>query len=155
MDFDKAKNKLLDFLNKKENRHMILATTDNGKPHARTILIVNKGLDIYFFTWKYSKKYPQIEKNKHVALCRDTVQIEETAEILGQMNDKNNARFKKIIADRVPKSIEFWEKKPNMIIIKIKIDSATIDAYYENDETFIEYLDFEKEEAYKVRWGNY
>lgn len=154
-DYNETKKKLLDFLNNKENEYMVLATTDNNKVYARTILIANEGFDIYFFTWKYSRKYSHIEKNNHVSLCKDIVQIERTAKILGLMNDKKNERFKKIIADREPTSIEFWKKKPNMEIIKITIDFAIVDGYYENEESFIEYLDIKKGEAYKAQWGNY
>ncbi len=155
IDYNETKKKLLDFLNNKENEYMVLATADNNKVYARTILIANEGFDIYFFTWRYSNKYYQLKKNNHVALCKDIMQIEGTAKILGPMNGKKNERFKKIIADREPASIESWEKKPNMEIIKITIDFAIVDGYYENKESFMEYLDIKKGKAYKVQWGNY
>jgi general stress protein 26 len=61
---------------------MVLATSHNDRVLARNVLVASDGLDLYFFTWKHSRKCMQIQKNPKVALCKDKVQIEGVAEIL-------------------------------------------------------------------------
>ncbi len=155
IDYQKAKDKLVSFLENKENAVMVLATSADNVVMARSVLIFNDALDIYFFTWKHSRKCAQIEKNNMISLCKDKVEIEGIAEILGLMKSEKNKGILKILREKQPGAIKRWENYPNMVIVKVKPIFACIDGYYINDDAFIEYLDFKKQNAYKVKWGYY
>jgi general stress protein 26 len=154
IDYNKSKEKLLSFLERKDNAVMVLATSADNVVMTRSVLIVNDALDIYFFTWKYSRKYDQIRKNNMVSLCRDRVEIEGTAEILGLMTSEENKEILEIIRKKQPNALSRWENKPGMVIIRIKPIFACVDGYYIEDEAYLEYIDFKKEIAYKVKWGS-
>ena len=134
---------------------MILATSADNVVMARPVLVVNDELNIYFFTWRHSRKYVQIEKNNRISLCKDKIEIEGIAEILGLMTDKKNKETLEIIRNKQPKAIERWERNPGMVIIKIKPLFACIDGYYIEDDAYIEYIDFNKQCAYAEKWGYY
>jgi general stress protein 26 len=153
IDYNQTKDKLLSFLECKENSVMILATSADNVVMARSILIINDGLDIYFFTWKHSRKYIQIKKNHMIALCKDKVEIEGTAEISGLMTDEKNRETLELLRKKQPEAIERWVNKPNMVIIKVKPVFACVDGYFINDDAYIEYIDFKKRYAYKKKWG--
>jgi len=135
IDYTRSKEKLLTFLEAKENAIMVLATSADNVVMARSVLIFNNDLDIYFFTWKHSRKCVQIEKNSTVSLCRDKVEIEGKAKILGLMTSEEN--------------------KPNMVIVRIQPTFAAIDGYYIGNDAYVEYIDFKKKIAYKVKWDCY
>ncbi len=155
LDYEESKDKLLSFLESKENAIMILATSANDVVMARPILIINDALDIYFFTWKHSRKCAQIEKNQMISLCKDKVEIEGTAEIIGLMASEENKEILKILRKKQPDAIKRWENKPNMVIVKVKPIFASIDGYFINDDAFIEYIDLKKQYAYREKWGYY
>ena len=155
LDYKKSKNKLLSFLEKKENSVMVLATSSNNIVIARSILVCNIDLDIYFFTWKHSRKCTQLSNNNRVSLCKDTVEIEGTARILGPMKSVKNKRILELFKQKNPSGIKRWEDKPNMIIVKIKPTFASIDGYFIENDSFIEYIDLIKQKAYREKWANY
>ncbi len=134
---------------------MILATSADNRVMARSVLIVHDEPDIYIFTWKYSRKTIQIEKNNHVALSKDKVSIEGKAEILGLMTDEKNKEILEFLRTKQPKAIARWENKPNMIIIKIRPEFACVDGYSINREAYLEYVDFTKQSAHREKWGCY
>jgi general stress protein 26 len=154
LNFGKKKRALIRFLDSRDNRHMALATSHGDKVQARMILVANKGLDIYFFTWKHSRKFKQIEKNPRVALCKDTIQIEGTAEILGSLSDKSIGKFTDIIRRKYPDAIERWEERPGMVLLRIKPTLAVTGAS-SNGDTYIEYLSLANQRAYSERWAYY
>jgi general stress protein 26 len=153
IDYQKTKDKLLSFLDRKENAVMILATSANNHVMARPVLIVNDNLDLYFFTWKHSRKCAQIEINNLISLCKDKIEIEGVAEILGEMISDRNKLILEILKKKQPDAIERWEKKPNMVIVRVKPVFASVDGYFIYDDAYIEYIDFNKKYAYKIKWG--
>jgi general stress protein 26 len=155
IDYSLTKEKLYSFLSSPENSVMILATSADDIVMARPVLVINYESDIYFFTWKHSRKYIQIKKNNNVSICKDKVEIEGKAEILGLMTDEKNLEIMNIMRKKQPESIEKWENKPNMVIIKVKPQFACVDGYFLNDNAYIEYIDFNKQTAHKEKWGNF
>ena len=155
LDFSMAKEKLLSFLENKDNAVMVLATSANNVVMARPVLIFNHALDIYFFTWKHSRKCAQIENNNQVALCKEKVEIEGMAEEIGLMTSEKNRKILEVLRKKRPEAIKRWENKPNMVIIRIKPRFACIDGYFIEDDAYLEYIDFEGKHAYKVKWGYY
>jgi general stress protein 26 len=154
IDYKKSLDKLLSFLERKENSVMVLATCADNKVMARTVLVFNDKLDLYFFTWKYSKKCAQIEKNNVVSLCRDKVEIEGTSEILGPMTSQKNSAILEFMRKKQPGAINRWENKPDMVIVRIKPEFACIDGYYIGDDSWLEYIDLKKQYAYRTKWGS-
>jgi len=154
LNFKEKKKELARFLNSKKNRHMALATSSDGIVQARIVLIASKGLDIYFFTWKHSRKCKQIEKNPRVALCKDTTQIEGTAEILGNLSDQKIKKFTDVMRHKYPDAINKWEQKPGMVLLRVKPTFAVMGAY-SNGDTYIDYLDLENRKAHSEKWAYY
>ena len=105
---------------------MVLATSHNDRVIARNVLIASKGLDLYFFTWKHSRKCKQIEKNPRIALCKDDVQIEGLAEILGALLDEKNKEYTEILRNKFPDSVKRWENRPGIVIIGIIVGAVGI-----------------------------
>jgi general stress protein 26 len=155
LDYKKSKNKLLSFLKKKENSVMTLATSSNDVVMARPISVWNEALDIYFFTWRYSRKCVQIRNNNKISLCKDNIEIEGTAKILGLITSDKNKEILAFLKQRNPTGIKRWENKPNMVIVKIKPSFACIDGYFINDNAYIEYIDLKKQKAYREKWAHY
>jgi general stress protein 26 len=56
-------------------------------------LIASDSLNIYFITWRRSRKFQQIERNPNVCLCKDIVEVEGVAEILGKLNNAEGAEI--------------------------------------------------------------
>jgi general stress protein 26 len=154
LSFEEKKKGLINFLNLTKNRHMALATSCDDRVEARIILIANEGLDIYFFTWKHSRKCKQIEKNQKVALCKDTVQIEGIAEVLGSLSDEKIRKFTDIMRRRYPSVIKKWEQWPGMVLLRVRPTFAVTGAS-SNGNVYIDYLDLINQKAYSEKWAYY
>ncbi len=134
---------------------MALATSQNDAVQARIILIASKGLDIYFFTWNGSRKFKQIEQNPRVALCKDTIQIEGTAEILGAITDRKISKFVNVMREKYPDAIERWKNRPGMVLLRIKPTLAATGARSRGNDTYIDYLDLVEQKAYSEKWAHF
>ena len=134
---------------------MTLATSANNVVMARPVLIISNSLDIYFFTWKYSRKCSQIKENNLISLSKDKVEIEGKAEILGLMFNEKNKEVLEILKKKQPEAIKRWEDKPNMVIVRVKPLFACVDGYFVNSVAYIEYIDLRKEYSYRMKWANY
>jgi hypothetical protein len=154
IDFQRSRDKLISLLDKRDTPVMVLGTSANNKVMTRSVLIINNGLDLYFFTWKNSRKINQIEINKNVSICKDKIEIEGEAKILGLMTSKDNKNILDMIRAKNPDSVRRWELKPNMIIALIRPAFACIDGYVENNESCLEYIDFDNKESYKTNWAD-
>jgi general stress protein 26 len=152
LDYKQKREEIIRFLESEDNAIMVLATSCNDRVLARNVLIANNGLDIYFFTWEHSRKCIQIQKNPRVALCKDNVQIEGVAAILGNLLDENSKEYTDIIRNRHPGAIENWEHQPGMVIARVRPTSIIIGVSVD-DEPYLEFLDLENEIAYAERWG--
>ena len=155
LDYGTSKEKLVSFLSDSANKHMVLGTSAKGRVMTRVVLIVSDGLDIYFFTWRRSRKIAQIEKNNWVSLCKDKVEIEGEASILGPMRSKENEGVLELFREKFPGAVERWEVNPAMVFVRISPNFACIDGYFMDNDSYLEYLDLEKQESYRVKWAHY
>lgn len=154
LDFREKKEELIRFLESKDSGTMVLATSHNDRVLARNVLVASDGLDLYFFTWKCSRKCMQIQKNPKVALCKDKVQIEGVAEILGGLLDGKTKKNTDIMRRKFPEAIEEWERRPGMIIVRVKPTFA-VTGGSSNGDVYIDYLDLKNEKAYSKKWAHY
>ena len=155
LDYHKKKEEIIKFLESKDNAIMVLATSDNDRVTARNVLIANDGFDLYFFSWGQSRKCKQIRKNLKVALCKDDVQIEGVAEILGGLLDENNKEYTDILKTRFPDSVEKWKNRPGMIIVRVQSRLIATAGKTIDDQIYIDYLDIENKTAYSEKWAHY
>jgi general stress protein 26 len=154
LDFREKKEELIRFLESKDSGTMVLATSHNDRVLARNVLVASDGLDLYFFTWKRSRKCMQIQKNPKVALCKDKVQIEGVAEILGELLDGKTKKYTDIMRRKFPEAIEEWERRPGMIIVRVKPTFA-VTGGSSNGDVYIDHLDLKNEKAYSKKWAHY
>jgi len=154
LDFREKKEELIRFLESKDSETMVLATSHNDRVLARNVLVASDGLDLYFFTWKRSRKCMQIQKNPKVALCKDRVQIEGVTEILGELLDGKTRKYTDIMRRKFPEAIEEWERRPGMIIVRVKPTFAVTGGSSDGD-VCIDYLDLKNEKAYSKKWAHY
>jgi general stress protein 26 len=152
LDYQEKKEEIIRFLESEDNAIMVLATSCDDRVLARSVLIASNGLDIYFFTWGHSRKCIQIQKNPRVALCKDNVQIEGVAEILGGLLDESNKGYTDIIRNKHPGAIESWKDQPGMVIARVR-PTSIITGESIDGEPYVEFLDPENETAYAERWG--
>lgn len=155
LDYKKKMEDIIKFLESKDNAVMVLATSHNNRVIARNVLIVSKGLDLYFFTWRHSRKCKQISENPRVALCKDDVQIEGLAEILGTLLEEKNKEYADILRNKFPDSVKRWENRPGMVIIRIRPTLIATASEIISDQIYLDYLDLENETAYAKEWAYY
>ena len=153
LNFEEKKQEFAAFLESKENAIMVLATSHNDRVLARNVLISNQGLDLYFFTWGHSRKCAQIRANPRVALCRDGVQIEGSAEILGDLIAENTREYTDVMRKRFPEAIARWERRPGMVIVRVRPTCVVFAG--SSDEPSLEFLDLARETAHAERWAHY
>ena len=154
LDFEEKKKEVIKFLESKENETMVLATSYKERVLARNVLVASKGLDLYFFTWKHSRKCMQIEKNPKVALCKDRVQIEGVAEILGSLLDESIKEYTDIMRDKFPEAIKSWERRPGMVIVRVR-PTVVVTGGSVDEPVSLDFLDLNSQRAYSERWAHY
>jgi uncharacterized pyridoxamine 5'-phosphate oxidase family protein len=154
LDYEEKRQEFIRILASEDNTVMVLATSQNDRVLARNVLIASDGLDIYFFTWGHSRKCQQIQENPRVALCKDNVQIEGVAEILGSLLGEGNSEYTGIIRAKFPEAVEEWEQYPAMVIVRVRPTAVVIGVSID-DEPYLEHLDLENETAYAERWADY
>jgi len=155
LDYKKKKEDIIKFLESKDNAVMVLATSHNDRVNARNVLIASKGLDLYFFTWRHSRKCKQISENPRIALCKDDVQIEGLAEILGALLEEKNKEYADILRNKFPDSVKRWENRPGIVIIRIRPTLIATAGETIDDHIYLDYLDLENETAYAKKWAYY
>jgi general stress protein 26 len=154
LNYREKKEELIRFLESKHSETMVLATSHNDRVLARNVLVASDGLDLYFFTWKHSRKCMQIQNNPKVALCKDKVQIEGVAEILGGLMDEKTKKYTDIMRRKFPEAIEEWERRPGMIIVRVKPTFAVTGGSSDGD-VYLDYLDLKNQKAYSKKWAYY
>ena len=153
LNYQKKKKEFIDFIQSKENAVMVLATSCDNHVLARKVLVVSDGINLYFFTWKSSRKCIQIQKNPRVAFCKDKINVEGIAEVIGCFNEKEVKKYLNLFKQKFPGVIEKWEQRPNMVIVRVKPTFVTIGG---SDVTpSLDFIDLEKEISYSEEWACY
>jgi general stress protein 26 len=131
-----------------EGKHaIVLATSLGDRVTARTVSFANDGLAILFMSWGHHTKCVQIRGNPRVALCRDNVQIEGVAEILGSPLEERNKRYADILREKYPDDHARFAREPGMAIVRVLPTSVTV--FVKADDRFcLKCLDVEHESAH-------
>lgn len=142
LDYEGTKKRVIEFLASK--RAIVLATSLDGRVTARTVSMVSEGLDVYFMSWGHHTKCVQIRGNPRVALCRDNVQIEGRAEILGSPLNEGNQRYAGMLQAKYPDDYEMFAREPGMVIVKVVPSAITVFSK-EGDGFHLDCLNLEEE----------
>ena len=153
LPFEAKKQEIVDFLADRENAIMALATSEAGRVLVRMVLVTCDDLNVYFFTWRGSRKCSQILANPRVALCKDRVQIEGTAKILGGLFDLENVPIRKLFDERFPETVERWVDRPGMVLVRIAPTSVVL-AGDLSEEPHLVFVDLRSETAYAEPWAD-
>lgn len=153
LNYEEKKEEVIKYLELKENNAMVLATSANNRVLARNVLIFSRGLELYFFTWGHSRKCQQIRENQNIALCRDNMNIEGIAEILGGLTEEKNKEYTDFMRSKAPEPIEKWEKYPSMIIVRIRPTQIAYGSRTINNSIYLDFIDLENKKAYAERWA--
>ena len=144
LDYDKCIEEKSRFLG--DNRHIVLATSLECRVTARTIDYVSAGLDIIFLSWSHHDKITQMKGNPKVALCRDNVQIEGVAEILGNPYDDENRKYAELYRGKLPVLFNVFAGIPGMIFVKVT--PTLFKTFISGKNRRIEYLDLSVNKAF-------
>ena len=117
------------------NRIWVLATSSEDRVSARSMSIINDGLDIWFEMRSTDLKGRQIQANPRVALCWNNVQIEGRAEILGNAhapspaNAAGNAWFCREYARVHPDGFRRWSTFEGEVVVRVRPELITLWKY--------------------------
>lgn len=123
-------------------RAIVLATCEGDHVTARTVSFASSGVDVCFMSFVANTKCEQIRANSNVALCRDNVQIEGTAQVLGPVVAEGNAELANLLRAKYPNDYAGYAAHPEMILIRVV--PSRIGVYRkEGDEHLVDRLDVE------------
>lgn len=123
-------------------RAIVFATSEGDRVTARTVSFASSGAEVYFMSFAANTKCLQIRANPHVALCRDNVQIEGTAQILGPVTDSENAAYAGLLREKYPEDYAADAAHPEMILIRVV--PSRIGVYRrDGDQHLVDRLDVE------------
>ncbi|EKD51600.1 MAG: hypothetical protein ACD_62C00222G0007 [uncultured bacterium] len=146
LNAEEKKSEIIALLEK--SRHLVLATCAGHRVTARAMSYASKDLEIIFGTDKNFLKVEQIQKNPHVALCLDNLQIEGMAEILGHPSGPQNTELSKLYKAKQPKSFEMYWKGKTQVVIKVTPTLCTQWKYLDG-KPCREFYDVKQGEAYR------
>lgn len=86
---------------------------------ARTVSFVNDGLNVLFMSWGHNTKCVRIRANPRVALCRDQVQIEGCAEILGSLSDPANRNYAELRKEKHPREFVAFAHQLGAVLVRV------------------------------------
>jgi len=127
ISYEALQREILDILS--EHKVWVLATADQRRVSARSMSIVNDGLHLYFQTDRDLLKCTQIEKNPRVALCRDNVSMEGSAEIKGSWQEFNCPAVLTLYQASHQGSFDTYGNMPGEVVIEVKLSLVTLWKY--------------------------
>lgn len=121
-------------------RAIVFATSEEDRVTARTVSFASSGIEVYFMSFAANLKCRQIRANPNVALCRDNVQIEGKAQILGPVLGRANAAYARLLREKYPEDHAANAAHPEMTLIRVV--PSLIGVYRkEGDEHLVDRLD--------------
>lgn len=148
LNYDLLEKEVIEILD--NNTIWIIATSAKNRVSARSISIVNRGLEIYFQTHKDFLKYKQIKENNKVALCWKNVQIEGVAQIKGNPFEEKNSEFIELYKKYHKGSFEMYTKLDGEVVIEVEPKLISIWKYIDS-EPYIDLLSIEDKKAIRKK----
>lgn len=130
LNYQEQEQEVIELLNK--HNLWVLATSSNDKVTARTMSIVNIGLRILMQTGNKFLKYEQIVQNPQVALCRDNIQIEGIARIIGHPLEERNTDFIELYKAKHNISYTLYSHLEDEVVIEIIPSKITLWKYIDS-----------------------
>lgn len=146
LDYEKTKEDALCLLEKK--KHLVAATSLNGRVTARSMSHVVLGEKVCFQTDVKMLKYRQLQENPRIALCIDNIQVEGTVRATGHPFDKRNEAFRKAFAEKYPHSYAMYTSLEGEEVVEITPTLVTLWKYID-DKPLRDYIDFTQERAWR------
>jgi uncharacterized pyridoxamine 5'-phosphate oxidase family protein len=129
IEYDVLKEEALQFLDK--HKILFLATSADGRVTARAMSCVHVGLEIYFQTSRDSRKFAQLSKNPHVALCAANIAIEGMATIGQHPLDQESEQFVELYREHHPGSFNAYSRLESNVVIRV---DPTLVAFWKYDD---------------------
>jgi general stress protein 26 len=155
LNYDELKQRMISELEK--HRFVVLATTDGKNVTARSMILVSKGLRIFFMTNLNYRKYKQIMVNPNVAIVAGPLQIEGNASLKGHPLDEKNYEYRGAYLERNPEGYERATRvnfpRPDVRVIEVaptKITMYTPTDTKTGREPYLEILNVAKQKANRV-----
>ena len=146
LDYEKAKEEVFGQLAQK--KHVVLATSLEGRVTARSMSCVVLGEKICFQTDVQMLKYKQLQKNPQIALCVDNIQIEGTARAVGHPFDKQNEPFRKAFQKKFPHSYAMYTSLAGEEVVEITPRLFIVWKYIE-EKPLRDYIDLTLKRAWR------
>jgi general stress protein 26 len=162
ISYEKRKQEIIDEFKKLGTEgfyeRAILSTSENNLVTARKMRFVPKGLNLYCYTDRNTRKLTQIIANPNVAIVIGYIQIEGIASVKGHPFD--NIEFIQAYKDSQPEFYEQWRvgqpPREERDLVLIEVVPNRIAEYRFADieqgrlESGIEILNVVKKEAYRI-----
>ena len=118
-----------------EYKSMVLSTAYQDSVTSRMMSVIILDGEFYFQTDKTFRKYEQIMKNSHVALCADNISIEGVCTEIG--NPVNHTGFIHLYKKHFPGSYHKYSRLANERLFKITPQYIQLWSY-DNDTPYVE-----------------
>lgn len=146
VEFLEGKRRFLEQIGEKKT--MVLATSADEEVAARNMSCIVIGGKIYFQSDKKFKKATDIRKNKNIALCVDNMQITGKVVEVGDINSEKVIEFKNKYSKLNESSYRAYSHLIDTIVYEVEVLKVVL-WKYEKDDVYREFLDFERQVAWR------
>ncbi|HRX15881.1 MAG TPA: pyridoxamine 5'-phosphate oxidase family protein [Spirochaetota bacterium] len=136
-------NDAVDYVLKKLQKNKIAVLASCGadmRVSARSMSIVNRGLEIWFQTDSRFKKNRQMDENPFVALCLENIQIEGRVEKTGHSLDPENKFFCDEFELHHPGSYKAYTLSRDEVIYRVIAEQITL-WRYDKGQSYRDFID--------------
>ncbi|MGL5148981.1 MAG: GyrI-like domain-containing protein [Clostridium sp.] len=137
-----------------DTKTMVLSTSLENEVTSRNMSIISNKNKFYFQSDVKFMKSKQINGNKNVALCFDNIEVVGYVKNIKRISDGDMVDFKLKFSKYHKSSYEAYS---NLIDNRVfEVEPKLIKLYcYEGKNVYLKYIDFVKEEAYKIYYLTY
>lgn len=133
-----------------EAKEIVLSTSAGNRVTSRTVSCACNGSEVLFLSWEHHTKCRQIKENPLVALCHNNIQIEGSAEILGNPLESSNKKYADTFRKIQPAIFDNFSKLPGMMLVRITLTAIT--AWTRDAQGYrIDHFDLEKKSYKSIR----
>ncbi len=156
LSYEDTKQEMVEEIKKRQ--YMILATSENDRVMARTVLFIPHELSVFFVMRPATRKYTQIAANPNVAVASGNLQIEGEAISRGHPLAEENNSIMEILKESNPRihghMAESYPQRPEMELIEVvprRIALYKNPLFQDVPETYWNILYVDRGEAFKVK----